>query len=146
MYDPESQGVTYEVEVLANWQRELDLDFQEAPTDLAALAPSFGAAQLFIDECFTLGVTCYAASNRHFGADSRQFSSDVHDGHCYSWRAVTCLPCQPWFGSAGDATVYWTAACNTQFPDFCQGDCSPVGVESSEWCDFAGALACGAAG
>src|SRR5688572_25100143 len=51
LYDPVTQGVTYEVEVLANWQVSLEMGFQEAPTDLAALAPSFGSAHLFIDDC-----------------------------------------------------------------------------------------------
>jgi hypothetical protein len=34
--------VTYEIEALANWQTSLELEFSEAPTDLTALAPSFG--------------------------------------------------------------------------------------------------------
>ena len=37
--------------MLAEWEDALGVGFTEAPADLAALAPSFGAAHLFIDDC-----------------------------------------------------------------------------------------------
>src|SRR5688500_2632610 len=49
VYDPAGPGVTYEVAVLAEWERTLELGVQETPADLAAVAPTFGAAHLFID-------------------------------------------------------------------------------------------------
>src|SRR5215207_830875 len=60
LYDPVSRGVTYEIEVLGNWQASLELALSEVPTDLAALAPSFGAAHLFIDDCPDEEVYCYS--------------------------------------------------------------------------------------
>jgi hypothetical protein len=49
VYDAATGGVTYEVAPLANWQTELEVGLQEAPADLVTVAPSFGAAHLFID-------------------------------------------------------------------------------------------------
>ncbi len=61
VFDPDSPGVTYEIEVLKNWEESLEMGFQEAPTDLATLAPSFGAAQLFIDDCPDATMYCTPA-------------------------------------------------------------------------------------
>src|SRR5262249_6143495 len=57
-YEGASRTATYEVKVLADWERELEVDFTEAPTDLARLAPTFGAAHLFIDDCADAPVVC----------------------------------------------------------------------------------------
>ena len=58
VYHPSGPGVTYDVKVLENWEDSTDLGFAEAPADLAALAPSFGAAHLFIDDCADYNVSC----------------------------------------------------------------------------------------
>ncbi len=132
-YDPVGQGVTYEIEVLANWQSSLEMGFSEAPTDLAALAPNFGSAQLFIDDCPDADMTCHSdfvvrnpETARYYGT----IGNAEHDGYCYSWGAVACLPCRPWFGSKLDAYRYWNEQCNQRFPD-CYGHCAALNVCSS---------------
>ncbi len=50
-YDPVGSGVTYDVEVLQNWQNDLELGFRDEPADLAALAANVGSAHLLIDDC-----------------------------------------------------------------------------------------------
>lgn len=51
VYDPIGQGVTYDVNLLADWQSKLDIGLSEAPTNLTTIRPDFGAASLFIDDC-----------------------------------------------------------------------------------------------
>lgn len=122
LYDPVSQGVTYEVEVLANWQAELGVGLIDAPTDLAAVEPTFGNAHLFIDDCEDRVMECVirrgngeeeeieTISNRHYGG-----------GFCYSARAVGCLPCTPAYDDIKLSRAYWTSWCNGN-PE-CAGRC-----------------------
>jgi hypothetical protein len=117
MYDPESQGVTYEVEVLANWEKELALGFQEAPTDLSAIASSFGAAQLFIDDCADADMWCI---NKYSKEVVKTIPNSLHDGFCYSWSAWMCLPCQPRITDSKLAEKYWIDWCNLK--NFACGD------------------------
>jgi hypothetical protein len=118
-YDPESQSVSFEIEVLANWQKSLEMEFSEAPTDLATFVPSFGAAQLFIDDCPDMTMTCYTMDGQ---TPVRQGTIDngEHDGFCYSWGRAGCYPCQPW--DPNNAYAYWAAQCNQRF-DGCAGEC-----------------------
>jgi hypothetical protein len=138
-YDPISQSVSYEIQVLANWQNELELGFTEAPTDLATLAPSFGAAQLFIDDCPDGVLICYhpSVSWDEWRKDPRlrapseivgRISNSDHDGFCYSWYWGGCLPCQPWYSDGNDAFYWWAAECQRRFPDKCQNVCEVWGL------------------
>jgi hypothetical protein len=56
-YDIDSHTATYDIQVLQHDER-LGMTFQEEPTDLAQLHPTFGAAHLFIDDCADGTVTC----------------------------------------------------------------------------------------
>jgi hypothetical protein len=112
LYDPVTQGVTYEVEVLADWQNEVDLGFQEAPTDLAALAPSFGAAHLFIDDCADADMECVIRRGNGEEEEIETIFNRYHDGFCYSWSAWGCLPCDPKIKDRGESLTYWTGWCN----------------------------------
>lgn len=118
-YDPATRGVRYEVEVLANWRRELDLELTEAPTDLAALAPNFGSAHLFID------------------------SSNVWEGYVACHQGGSCPeafvgpmnmcgegPCDPPPPPYED----WYQYCNGEFEEGCGGDCT-VFVTSASGCN-----------
>lgn len=120
MYDPVSRGVTYEVEVLENWQTELDLGFQEAPADLAAIAPSFGAAQLFIDDCADAEMWCV---NKYSKEVVNTIPNSLHDGFCYSWSAWMCLPCQPRITDSKLSETYWIDWCNLKVLD-CNNVCT----------------------
>ncbi len=141
LYDPETQGVTFEIQVLANWQQELQLDFVEAPIDLSALAPSFGSAHLFIDDCDLEVMFCVPKECTHNDPRRQETRSDPacasfgvipaleYDGYCYSWANGTCLPCSPWFGTCDDTFDYFTNFCNERYPD-CAGNCKPLKVTS----------------
>ena len=103
--------MTYDVAVLANWQTEVDLGFHEAPTDLAALAPSFGADHLFIDDCADADMECVIPRGNDVEEIETIFNS-AHDGFCYSWGAWGCLPCKPWLDDRSLSLKYWTGWCN----------------------------------
>jgi hypothetical protein len=118
LYDPITQGVIYEVEVLANWQTSLELGFSEAPTDLAALAPSFGAAQLFIDDCPNLEIGCYPNKNNTIDVIG---SLGVQD---FCWNYGVCMPCEPYGHTQPDRCAtqfYWDDKCTEQFASRCEG-------------------------
>jgi hypothetical protein len=134
-YDPVSQSVTYEIEVLANWQAELEMDFSEAPTDLATFVPSFGAAQLFIDDCPDADIECYYRDplcGEGCNEDAKLAGSipnAEHDGFCYSWGAAKCFPCSPWIDGYYDVRSYWTGVCNERF-----SVCTEAGVSLNQTC------------
>lgn len=125
-YDPMNRTVTYEAGVLANWTSDLDVGFTEAPTDLALLVPTFGNAQLFIDDCADMPMECVDRSNVD-GPAIATIDNKEHDGFCYSFAYGACLPCQPWYRQRVDAFTYWTNQCNSRFSD-CHGTCVPRSV------------------
>ncbi len=144
--DPISQSVSFEIGVLANWQHELELEFQEAPTDLAALAPSFGAARLFIDDCPDFDMSCVGSDCQIYGGDGMSgwvpvtkgdcevrgtISNSEHDGFCYSWGGSACLPCAPWYSARSDAKDIWNGVCNGRYADQCPNGCKVDSVCSN---------------
>ena len=120
LYDPVSQSVTYEVEVLGNWQAELDMEFHEAPTDLAALAPAFGSAQLFIDDCASGDIWCKSNDGGIYpGATYGRAAYDAE----MCWNYSLCQPCEPYGHTYPDycaGYTYWKNQCNAKF-DSCGG-------------------------
>ncbi|CAN5591703.1 hypothetical protein BH09CHL1_BH09CHL1_11900 [soil metagenome] len=117
-YDEATHTATYDVTLLKEWESKVDLGFAEAPTDLAELHPTFGAAHLFIDDCLDYYLICKPA-----GAEGGFKERSM--GFCYSWLQGYCLPCEPWYKLDRDATAYWAGWCNDQHPAECQGNCSP---------------------
>ena len=88
----------------------------QAPSDLAALAPSFGAAHLFIDDCPDL-TTCY----RGWATMGPLPGAPI--GQCWSWGDWTCAPDHsPCNRQSIDSLG---ALCNSTYPE-CEGVCSPV--------------------
>lgn len=119
VFNADTAGVTYEVEVLANWQADLEMDFAEAPADLAALAPSFGSAQLFIDDCPDATMRC---RDRNSGDVVGEIPNEDHDGYCYSYFNVACLPCAPaWDYQGNENQAYWGGQCAARF-EACAND------------------------
>ena len=146
LYDPVSLGVTYEVEVLENWQDELGVGPHEAPTDLAAIAPSFGAAHLFIDgalDCPNGEVVCRAYGSLEIlgtipGSWFNNFCSHaLWNGP--SKHPAYCVPCgtpgsvltggKDNYGDIQNVWSYWGSVCNQRIPA-CNGNCRPSG-----WCE-----------
>jgi hypothetical protein len=94
-YDEATRTATYEVAVLAEWERTAEAGFGETDADLSAFGASFGAAHLFIDDCPNGGVTCYAGDPTK-EIVSRGSLSGI--GFCWHWDLACCKPCDPnWY-------------------------------------------------
>lgn len=125
-YDEASKTATYDVKVLENWEDSTDLGFSEAPADLAAVASSFGAAHLFIDDCADDNLSC--CPNSDIGTVIFEFCYNIiHDygttGYCYQYGR--CVPCVPYYHDAPyyNATWdYWSAQCARDVPECASGD------------------------
>jgi hypothetical protein len=116
-YDEAARRLAYDARPLQDWENRLDVGFDEAPADLAQLAPRFGAAHLFIDDCPDGDITCEANGLQH-----GRISNDEHCGYCYNWGAGNCYPCCPNKDSYEESVVYWTNVCNQRFAG-CGGKC-----------------------
>lgn len=120
-YDPTTQGVTYDVEVLGNWEDDLELGLREATADLATLAPEFGAAHLLIDDCPS---DSYVDCNLRTAYLQWEKKGVFHHVD-YCWNYLVCMPCEPHGHVQPDRCAthyYWEDRCNATFPD-CQGKC-----------------------
>jgi hypothetical protein len=120
-YDPETRGVTYDVEVLESWQEDLELGLREEPTDLAALAPAFGSAHLLIDDCPALSVYCRRWESDGWSQEDVGYFWDLDACDNYA----LCMPCEPYGHDQPDRCAtyyYWTKKCNDTFAG-CGGVC-----------------------
>ncbi len=126
VYDEASHTATYEVAVLADWEASTELGFTQAPADLASVAPTFGAAHLFIDGCAERDVECWSANPE--GGESRRGVIPSRDfgGWCWSLDSLfTCVPCEgpSHWGSANDR---FAEICNQRFVE-CNNACYQKG-------------------
>ena len=118
-YDEATHTATYDVAVLANWQNELELGFQEEPADLSNVAAEFGATHLFIDGCYDGDVLCFAPGDNY----SKGKFTDVYK----TWWITDfqCFPVAPNVQNTSDIQRYWIGQCNTTFPA-CEGKCNQL--------------------
>lgn len=119
-YDEATHTATYDISVLANWQNDLELGFQQEPADLANVAPEFGATHLFIDGCGG-SYECVRVKEVGSGRESAGWLSYV--SATYWWDQGSCVP----DGTADThdleaVNAYWDSTCNDTF-SFCQGRC-----------------------
>jgi hypothetical protein len=117
-YDEATHTATYEVAVLESWEDDLEVGLNDAPADLATLAPQFGVAHLFIDDCSDITVQCidHAANDGIAG---------VYDGVAACWNYSVCMPCEPYGHTQPDRCStqnYWTDKCNDDH-SVCDGGC-----------------------
>ena len=129
IYDRETQGLSYEVGALDAQMPSPDLGLLEEPTDLAALAPAFGSAHLFIDglrDCPDLDMECVNGDDLN-GATVGIIPNYAHDGFCYGFAYGACMPCEPWNRWRNDAFAYWSTQCNERIAA-CEGNCVPRSV------------------
>ena len=107
-YDASSGTITYGANILSDY--EGGLDFVAGRQQDEDLAPSFGEASLFIDDCPDANpLSCYASC----GSDAVGNLGDR--GMCWTWSEFSCVPCSGGF----DGTAQ---ECNDQF-SACGGQC-----------------------
>lgn len=115
VYDAAEATVTYELEVLADWEASEGLG--EPGSDLSTLAADFGAAHLFIDDCPDFTAIC-----QHFapGGGYQRSGNDPrlgNRGQC--WNLFHCAPCEE--------ENFYQRECAAQFPSYCNAQ-TPCGV------------------
>jgi hypothetical protein len=131
-YDIDSHTATYDIQVLQHHER-LDMTFQEQPTDLAELHPTFGAAHLFIDDCADATVACCSQwDNYWLECVAPTVGTFPSMGYCYSWAFAHCMPCEPYDhnippckGGCNPVLTYWADKCNHTY-GACNGICQPI--------------------
>ena len=119
-YDEATHTATYDIAVLANWQNDLELGFQEEPLDLSNVVADFGVAHLFIDGCPST-LPCAWWNDGH--PDVKGYLQDVPATRWWD-RGGKCIP----DGTAETRTLdevyaYWATRCNEAIPA-CEGRCA----------------------
>ncbi len=119
-YDEATHTATYDIAVLANWQNDLEMGFQDEPTDLSNVAPHFGATHLFIDGCSGT-FACVWLNVGEYWLQTRGWLPDVPA--TFWWDRLSCVP----DGTADTHTLrevelYWAQKCNEALPA-CEGQC-----------------------
>ena len=130
-YDEASRTATYEATALADWQDSFELGLARDPADLATIAPTFGTANLFIDDCADGVVTCTSADtnypcpgNLYYG-DQPICGTLGPMGYCYNWAQPGCWPCDPYDHLNPPAIKlyeYWANQCAANFPVCIDGE------------------------
>lgn len=108
-YDAAAGTLIYGANVLSQYAGE-GLAHVAARQRDDTIAPQFGRASLFIDDCPAQNpLECYSDCSTTQGNLGNQ-------GMCWSWSAIQCVPCHGggWSGTA--------ATCNATFPS-CDGKC-----------------------
>ncbi len=114
-YDEATHTATYDISVLANWQNDLEMGFQQEPTDLANVATEFGATHLFIDDCGFGTLDCLI--------DEEIVATLVYVPLTYFGPDTGCFPYAPGPGTLDSTRTYYAAKCNEIYPDACEGRC-----------------------
>ena len=114
-YDEATHTATYDISVLANWQNDLEMGFQQEPTDLANVATEFGATHLFIDDCGFGTLDCLI--------DEEIVATLVYVPLIYFGPDTGCFPYAPGPGTLDSTRTYYAAKCNEIYPDACEGRC-----------------------
>lgn len=109
-YDEAARRLTYDVRILDTFEFAGGLSFHEQPRPPDPAGETFGAAQLFIDDCPDL-VSCY---------NGIQYEGPIGPyGQCWSWDNWTCAPDHC---SGGSSIATLNQTCNNTHPG-CQGQC-----------------------
>jgi len=119
-YDEATHTATYDIAVLANWQNDLEMGFQQEPADLSNVEADFGATHLFIDGC-SGSYECVWLDERGNGVQTRGYLRGVPA--TFWWDKPACIP----DGTADTHTLdevraYWAQKCNEALPA-CEGRC-----------------------
>ena len=110
-YDADAGTITYGVNILSDYEGGLDFVAQRQSDE--DLAPSFGEASLFIDDCPDI-------SNCYIGLSQVGPFPGGSVGTCWSWSSAECLPCD---GASIDSL---NQDCDLAYPDQCNGGCGVI--------------------
>ncbi len=110
-YDADAGSVTYGVNILSDY--EGGLNFVASRQRNEDLAPAFGEASLFIDDCPDI-------SNCYIGLSSVGPFPGGSIGTCWDWSQLVCLPCN------GDSIDSLNQSCDNAYPDDCGGGCGVI--------------------
>jgi hypothetical protein len=136
-YDEATHTATYRVKGLEAWEATGGLGLQDSPTDLSGLAPVFGAAHLFIDDCADGTVGCFATYRD--GSWGGAVGSFQGQGMCYNY--LVCIPCEPHGHTQPDrcsTLPYWSKKCQDTY----SSQCGELGGGCRAFYDNADLLGC----
>ena len=117
-YDADAGSITYGVNILSDY--EGGLDFVASRQQDEDLAPTFGAANLFIDDCPDVS-GCYPGTVGNDGTEIGPLPAGTPIGQCWDWRAGGCSPCEGW--SEQD----YQNVCNATY-SACDNSCYVYGI------------------
>jgi hypothetical protein len=121
-YDAASQTLTYEADILQQYRGE-GLKPLAAQQRDKTIAPTFGSASLFIDDCPDANFDCCISGATSCGPGNAYYAGHLGTfGACWSWSDGCCVPC------VNPSHEYWEAQCNQTFPA-CNGSC----VALTDW-------------
>jgi hypothetical protein len=116
-YDTDSRNLTYEITVLDDWEKVVDLDFSHDPVEEPPA--TFGTTHVFIDglsDCPGATLQCFAPGTSH-GNDEPVGTIEIPNYCAASGNAGACFPCD------SQDPSYWRDQCNQQF-EACNGACT----------------------
>jgi hypothetical protein len=143
LFDPVSPGVSYDIKVLGEWERTLELGFHEAPADLSTVSATFGDAHLFIDDCGFYDITCIDTA----ACGTNRAVVGTYSGlpYCWAWNQAACVPCEATWIDNGNVDFdntyrHWLGRCIREFN--CPTDGGRCHVSGLAWwepyqCHFA---------
>ena len=109
-YDAGTSTITYGVNILSDY--EGGLDFIASRQQDEDLAPGFGAASLFIDDCSDEARACVVYQDLGEGQGATICAGNITVGFCWDWEAVSCQPCRD-----------YSTQCNATYSDQCGDHC-----------------------
>lgn len=112
-YEAATQTLTYEADVLQEYRGE-GLKPLAAKQQDHSIAPEFGRASLFIDDCADQLIVCYESDSWF----ANPIGSLGPFGFCWSFGDLCCKPCQH------NDRNYWIKQCNAAFAA-CKNSCYP---------------------
>ena len=112
-FDATADTVTYGVNILSDYEGGLDFAANRQKDE--DLAPTFGAASLFIDDCSDVSACLIWGGHGPVYVGAPPAGTPM--GQCWSWSSFSCNPCSGW--SKQD----YQNVCNNAYPDQCNGNC-----------------------